>query len=190
MLQLGDEIWIEIGDESVELRPSLRNALLLERRTGSFPALAREVQAGSLSAAVEIVAQHHEHPFLENKIFDVLTEITPALLDYVAACAGIDQSKPPSGVERAQAGTQQTFRDYLTELYRIGTGWLGWTPDVTLASTPFEIVEAHQGKIAMLKAVYGSGETDAASKPDDRPLSQKFRTLFAGRAATKPEASA
>jgi len=51
-------------------------------------------------------------------------------------------------------------------MFKIGTGWLGWTPEVTLNAALWEIELAYDGKLDLLKAVYGSGET---GEEDDQP---------------------
>lgn len=51
-----------------------------------------------------------------------------------------------------------TFEEYLEWLFKIGTGWLGWPPAVVLGSTMRELRLAYEGKVDMLKAVYGGTE--------------------------------
>lgn len=69
-----------------------------------------------------------------------------------------------------------TWQEALAELDRIGTGWFGWTPAETWHATPSEIVEAFKGRIALLKAQNGSGETDDA--PGD--AKQRAANIAAG----------
>jgi hypothetical protein len=181
-MRLAEEIIIVVADEVVELRPSLRHAILLERRSGSFRQLIKDITEGSLTAAVEIIELHCDLPFLENRVFDTLEEIQPRLIEFVLACAGIDATKQEDD-QQGDASEARTFAEHLADLYKYGTGWLGWSPAVTLDATPAEISFALEGHIAMLKAIHGGGEP--AKKHDKRPLGEKFRSIFAGIGTTK-----
>ncbi|MEH2469742.1 hypothetical protein V1281_001011 [Nitrobacteraceae bacterium AZCC 2161] len=55
----------------------------------------------------------------------------------------------------AAKGLPISFKEYHTRLFRIATGWLGWTPDEAWDATPAEILEAYQGRTEMLAAVFG-----------------------------------
>lgn len=179
-MKLGDDITIELGGERVTLCPSLRCAIRLESRPGSFSSLLGQISDGSLSAAEDIIRDHHDHPFLKNHIMDAgLDSLTDPLTRYVMACAGIDPDEPP----KKPKGKTVTFKQHLRDLYRIGTGWLGWTPDETLAATPAEITEAYKGRLDMLKAIFGGSD----DKPDtsDISLDEKFKTALGSFGTTK-----
>lgn len=187
MARLAEEIIIHLAGEAIELRPSLRHAIRLERRPGSFAGLLREIDEGSLTAALDIIRPHHDDEFLANRAFDALGQLKEPLTLYVLALAGID---PDDDASRARAprakGKErptQTFADHLAQLYRIGTGWLGWTPDVTLDATPAEIMEAHKGRVELLRSIFGSD--DEPESHDDRPLDEKFREVFASFGTVK-----
>lgn len=185
-MRLADDIRIRIGGGDVVLRPSLRNAIRLERRPGGFKRLMAEVLDGSLTAACEIIEPFHDSPFLMWRVFDAgVHELAEPLTRYVIACAGIDAD----AAQDAPNGKAVTFAEHLQSLYRIGTGWLGWTPDTTLDSTPHEIMEAHKGRIELLQAVFGSAEAQAP-KPSDADLTAKFRSLFNTIGTTKVERKA
>lgn len=180
-MKLAEEIIIVLAGEAVELRPSLRHAIRLERREGSFRQLITDINEGSLTAAFDIIAPHADDAaLLENRIFDVLENIRPALLEYVVSCAGLDNAGQPSGEAEQKSGKEEkprSFADYLQDLYRHATGWLGWTPEQALNATPAEITLAFEGHIQMLRAVHGAAEPE---KPKDtRPLNEKFRSMFA-----------
>ena len=184
-MKLADPIIVTIADTEIELRPSLRRAMQLERRAGSFRQLLADISEGSLTAALTIIEPHADGMlFLENRVLDELTHLQPALTAYVLQCTGIDPDEPASTGK--STGKAQPFADYLTGLYRIGTGWLGWTPEITLDATPAEIIEANRGRMEMLKAIFGSGSEK--TNTDDRPLNEKFRAVFAG-IGTRKEAA-
>lgn len=176
-MKIAEEIIVNIAGEAIELHPSLRCAIRLERRPGSFRQLVQDIEEGSLTAALDIIGPHADLLFLQNRVFDVLNTLRVPLLAYVMACAGIDPDDAPSDGKVSKAKSVP-FADHLTGLYRIGTGWLGWTPEVTLDATPAEIMEAYKGRTEMLKAIFGGGEKN--SPKDDRPLEEKFRSIFAG----------
>ena len=183
MMRLAAPIIIVLAGEAVTLRPSLACAMQLERRPGSFKGLLDEIADDSLSAASAIIAPHHSHPTLASRIMDArLDVLRPTLIDYVLQCAGIDPD-----AKAAADGPSLSFAEHLQQLYRVGTGWLGWTPDATLDATPAEIMEAHRGRMDMLKAIFGSGE---AVQPESKPasLDDKIRLTMAALGAKRVEA--
>lgn len=185
-MKLAEKIVITLAGEVVELRPSLRHALRLERREGGFRQLLIDIREGSLSAAFDVIEPHSDDlVFLEHRILVELPRIQSALTEYVIACAGMDGEADNQGASQGGTrGTPRAFSDYLRDLYKAGTGWLGWTPDTTLDATPAEISAAFEGKMEMLKAIHGAAEIE--EKPaDDRPLEQKFRSIFASIGTVK-----
>lgn len=186
MANLIDTIVIRLAGEEIILRPSLRYAMRLERLRGGFATLTKGVMDGSLSAAVEIIRDHYEHPFLENQVLEALDMLKGPLLDYLGACLGVDPDDKSGKTSNAKTEAV-AFAEYLTSLYRIGTGWLGWTPAETLYATPAEIKEAYRGRMEMLKAIFGSGDgkdkADTPASPDQ--LTAKMKFIFRARAATK-----
>ncbi|MEO9340473.1 hypothetical protein ABFT80_23970 [Mesorhizobium sp. SB112] len=184
-MKLADDITITVAGEEIFLHPALRHAIRLERLEGSFAKLIRDVQENSLSAAVEIIRDHTDMLFLENRVLEVLPELKGSLLAYVMALTGIDLEDAPAKA-KTNGSKSVPFADHLTNLYRIGTGWLGWTPETTLDATPTEITQAYKGRLEMLKAIFGGGEK--AKPEDDRPLNEKFRSLFAAHGTVKEAA--
>ena len=182
-MRLADEITCTIGGEVIVLRPSLRNAIRLERRSGSFAGVAAKVMEGSLETACAIIRDNAAILFLEHRVLDALPSLQEPLIAYVAACAGIDASADHRTITENKASEAVPFRDYLESLYRIGTGWLGWPPSVTLDATPAEITEAYKGRVDFLRAVFGASEDTTTSKPGD--LGDKFKAVFSGLNTTK-----
>jgi hypothetical protein len=185
-MRLAEEITVTIAKEAVTLRPSLRFAIQLERRPGSFQNLTRDIMDGSLTAAVEIIQPHTDLDFLPNRIMDELDGLKPALLQYVMACAGVDRDDAPKAAPRGKAAKSVPFKDYLHDLYKKATGWLGWAPEVALDATPAEIQLAYEGRLEMLKSIYGNNEK--AQPDDDRPLEEKFRSVFSSFGTVKEAA--
>jgi hypothetical protein len=54
---------------------------------------------------------------------------------------------------------------YHAWLLKIATGWLGWTEQQALATRMTTIVAAYDGRMDMLKAIFGSGEKSRKGKP-------------------------
>ena len=188
-MKIADEINIIIGGEMVTLHPSLRCAMRLERsRKGSFQAVARDIMDGNLSIAIDIIEPHCDfgREYLAELILPHIDVFKPFLLDFVTACAGIEKDAGPQKSTKTANAPPLSYSDYLLGLYRIGTGWLGWTPEQTLESTPAEINEAQTGRVDMLKAIFGSSEK--APPRDTRPLDEKVRSIFAGFETIKENA--
>lgn len=177
---LADDIVVVIGGEAVTLRPSLACAIRLERAPGGFQRLIREVQDETLAAACEIIAPHHNRPDLATLVFDAgLPRLAEPLVHYVLACAGVTSDGPAE----PEGGKIVSFAEHLHGLYRIGTGWLGWTPQATLAATPLEIMEAYKGRLELLKSIFG-GADDAPQDENERSLDDKFKAAFASFGTT------
>lgn len=184
-MRLADDITIVIAGEEIQLRPSLRYAIRLERREGSFQKLLKEVMDGSLTAACDVIRDHTDLDFLENRILDALPTLNAPLMHYIAQCAGVDGDDAPAKASKVGKPAKSVpFREYLHSLFKLGTGWLGWTPDETLDATPAEIQLAYEGRLDMLKAIYGG--KDQKTAPDaDMPLEAKFKSIFGGIGTVK-----
>jgi hypothetical protein len=140
--------------------------LRLEAREGSFAKLIEDLQEGSLTAALFVLRDHHNHPYANVHIMDAgLEPICANLIAFVLQCAGID----PDAKAEGEADTASvSFSEHLTNLYRIGTGWLGWTPETTLGATPAEITEAYKGRVEMLRAVFGGDDKPKRARTSDQ----------------------
>ncbi|MEA2897358.1 MAG: hypothetical protein QOJ84_2973 [Bradyrhizobium sp.] len=80
----------------------------------------------------------------------------------LAGADGNSASEPKPDAERIP------FAEYHTRLFRLATGWLGWTPADAWEATAAEITEAYKGRRELLSAMFGSGKSDETiiSKPD------------------------
>lgn len=179
-MKIADTIIVTIAGERVTLHPALRHGIRLERRPGSFAGLIQDITDGSLTAACDLIGDHLDMtPHTRDAVFNVLPDLQGPLLAYVMACAGIDADDEAPANDNKAKGKPVTFSEHLTGLYRLGTGWLGWTPADTLDATPAEIMEAYRGRLDMLKSIFGGSDDTTASK-SDLPLDEKIRTAFAG----------
>lgn len=179
MILAHDDIAVTIAGETVYLRPSLRAAMRLERRYG-FAQLYRDIQDGKLSTYAAVIGEFTAHPYLETNVWDAgLDALRPKLIAFLLALAGTDDDA--SDAPKSD-GPMIPHREYFTRLYRLGTGWLGWSPEVTWNATPAEITEAYKGRVAMLRAMLGSPEQEAKSAFS---LDDKFKAVFGGMARTQ-----
>ena len=86
---------------------------------------------------------------------------------------------------KASSGKSESLADYFTQLYKIGTGWLGWSPEQTWDATPAEIRAAYEGRIDLLKTIFGAKDDKPAAPAKPETLTQRIRSAFAGLGTTK-----
>jgi hypothetical protein len=172
-MQLADETTIEFGHEVIRLRASLRAAFRLDRRYG-FDTLVRSIIDGNLTVIADVIRECAVSPTaLPNFLDDLETmplhigidRIRDPLIAHVMALAGADGDG-----DAAEHGAERIpFPEYFTTLFRLATGWLGWSPAVAWDATPAEITEAYKGKLKYLEATLGSGTaTDEPNTDDSR----------------------
>lgn len=161
-----DPIVIEIAGEVYELRPTLRAATRLARRHGDFATIYKAILADHVTLAKDVI---HEGSGSDLAAADFLTGIEVEgvrnvlaalklpLLRYMAQLADQDDAEASE-----LAGKPLPLADFYAALFRIGTGWLGWSPADTWDATPAEILAAQRGRgdlIAdMLRAVFGTAD--------------------------------
>lgn len=174
-MNLASDITCALGGEFITLRPTLRRALRLASGDG-FATLIAEIEDESLSAALTVIADNHSGDDLAEKLMKHgLGRLTNSLLAYVLECAGLNSDLDEKADGGKRDGKSVTFEDHLTGLFRIATGWLGWTPQASWDATPAEIIEAYKGRVEMFKAIFGSSEDEPAEPVD---TSERFRTVL------------
>jgi hypothetical protein len=194
-----EQIVLTVGRETIALRPSLRAAMRLDQRHGGFHKLANAIAEQNVSAMADVI---RESAYSAPELLQLLEEtadpnspvlagvnaLVAPLVRFVSALAGADESEDHGkAVDNKASGKPMSFADYHLALYRIGTGRLGWTPDVTLNATAREIVEAYKGRTEflteLLEAVFGGkAEEDGGFNP------MKVERDHAGFAALKAAA--
>lgn len=138
---------LQLGDKSFDLKPSLRAAFHLHHKYG-FQELSQAILDGSFVAIMDLITATSAVTPIAS-LHDIL-DAREQLVEFVLILSGAE----PSGGK--SSGRPMAFEEYFTKLYQIGTGWLGWTPDDTWDATPAEIMNAHTGRLDMLKALFGS----------------------------------
>ncbi|KFL30651.1 hypothetical protein JP75_14355 [Devosia riboflavina] len=174
-MKLGaDGIYVELAGEAYELRPSLRASMRLVRRHG-LHGLFDAVQAFNVTIIMDMLRETAIRPNLllaeiaAHGLGRVRHCLTAPLAEFVLAIAGIDPNgtTPPEASTGKPANPEQVF----AQLYGIGTGWLGWTPEQTWNATPAEIIAAKTGRtdliIDVLRAVFGSTEAEKTAPAID-----------------------
>ena len=70
-------------------------------------------------------------------------------------------------------------------MIKIGIGWLGFTEDQLDDMSIVSIVKGYEGKIEMLKAIFGSSDDKPKKKPSADELKSFAKTNNAVRKKTK-----
>ena len=164
------------GKPVLRIRPSLRAAFRLHQKHG-LDKLYVAILHGNATIIEDIITEGSGdldasglyRDVIERRGVRILHEIADALFGFLAASFGLGDSKDtPAAI--SDGGTHDDIADVLTSYFELGTGWLGWTPAETWAASPSEIIVAHRGLIAKLKAIHGSAEEESPSKPIGPPV--------------------
>jgi len=187
MMLARDRVTITLDGRRHTLRPTLQAAMRLERSIG-IAAVLKGILEGNATIMATVVREtanldHDLSVILDALALPTLAEGVRALRDPLAtivlAMYGID---PEAEQKPVAEGEGIPFAEHIAQLYRIATGWLGWTPSVAWDATPAEIMEAYTGRVDMLSAIFGGGKK-AGPQPS---LDDKFKAVFGGMAKRKP----
>ena len=170
-----DEITIKLDHETIYLRPSLRAAFRLERRYDGFDKIIKGIADGNFSTMADVIRESAEPRSAFADFLDdidalpmrlAIERIAEPLVAHVKALAGVDGD---AATEPKSDGERIPFAEYHTKLFRLATGWLGWTPTDAWEATPAEITEAYKGRREFLSAIFGggTGEENSITKPDE-----------------------
>ncbi|MEN3239042.1 phage tail assembly chaperone [Methylobacterium ajmalii] len=192
-MRLGEHITITIDDVRLTLRPSLRAAVLLERRHG-LDRLPGMILEGHATAAADTIAACDEHRTPE-EVLELLTRagplprlalIAPALVELCVGLLGFD---PDAETEASNDGPSRTIAEAQKHLFGIATGAIGWTPAEAWQATPLEILTAWRGRVELLRAMFGGKDEEA---PQERPGldDDGFAAAIRARATVKAGKSA
>lgn len=169
-MRLAANFALQLGDKSFDLKPSLRAAFILNEKYNGFHNLSRYLAEGSLTTAVDLINATIVDPqawaayaLAGNVVVRDLMAAHDQLQDFVLILTSANDSTG----DKPQAGKPISFEEYFTELYRLATGWLGWPPADAWDATPAEILNAQQGRVAMLKAIFGGNKDDQSADMTD-----------------------
>jgi Conserved hypothetical phage protein (DUF2376). len=171
-----DEVVLRHPGHVVVLRPSLRAAVTLERLHGDWSGLLlcldqthlATVQALIRASAVNRNAAEALLSSFQNLPIREIKEAVIGPLSDLMALFLAPMTEERAGEPKPTNSKPKPWSDAYAELFRFGTGWLGWTPADTWAATPTEIAQALEGKVAMMIAMNGGpDETDGTSSRRD-----------------------
>lgn len=153
-----DHFMLTLGDRIYTLRPTLRAAFYLSQKYDGFQPLYLAIHGGNLTAITDLIdVTQAGHRYRQPTIAELLApEVIDQLLKFIPVLCG---ATVKSGDE-PQSGEPMSFEEYFTQLYQIGTGWLGWTARDTWDATPAEIINAKKGRDSLLKSVFGGASDD------------------------------
>lgn len=169
-----DEFTLAHGDTAVRLRASLRAATRLERLHDGFPALFAKVNTLD-TATVKAVIRHAAtdgqaaDAFLKHMAGQPLAPVLHAARAPLAALFAAFLLPDSERQERAASAKPMTWEAAYRDLYRIGTGWFGWTPADTWNATPAEIAEAFDARLMMLRAQHGEAVDPEGAEASSTP---------------------
>lgn len=173
-----DRVAFTIGGHRYALRPTLQATIRLESAFG-MAAVLKGIAEGSATIMATIIRETADLDASLSDILDALSAPTTLAIGLqalqeplsalVLAMYGLEDvdphAKPPeTGAKTISAG------EHLRQLYRLATGWMGWTPTIALSASPAEITEAFKGHIDMLKAIHGVKEAEP-----EISLEEKFK---------------
>jgi hypothetical protein len=169
-----DQTAICLGFETIHLRATLRAAFRLERTYEGFHNLSEAIALGHFAAFADLIREASDDPKAVDYYFEYIgnnpmlvsiMELREPLLKFILILSGANAK----GGDKTGSGPRITFEEYHIKLFRIATGWLGWTPDQAWNATPAEILEAHKGRLEMLAAIFGSKKADDISREEVTP---------------------
>jgi hypothetical protein len=161
-----DEITIKLDHETIYLRPSLRAAFRLERRHGGFDKILRGIAEGNFSMMADVIREGADPRSSFADVLDdidtlpmqvAIERITEPLAAYIMTLLSVETDTPNEPKPDAKP---IPFAEYHTRLFKLATGWLGWTPSDAWEATPAEIMEAHKGRLDLLSAMFGNRKDD------------------------------
>ena len=188
-MRLAETIVITLAGQSLELRPTLRAAVVLERAHGLADLGGKLVEL-HVTAIADTIAATAFGPWSSDEVAGLMIpggiaanamRLAPDLLELVEGLVGIDPDAEES--EEKPASDPMTIAEAQRSLFRIATGKLGWSPAEAWGSTPLEILEAWRGRCELLRDIFGGGEE--APKGKSASLDDKFAALLARNATLR-----
>lgn len=170
-----DEITLEYGGNAMSLRPSLRAATHLERLHDGFPELLNKIDEFDTHTVRAVITYSTDRAAADTLLTHAAAQplsgfkraAQAPMFDLVAA---LMPQSPDGQAKTESAGTPMPWSEIYCQLFKLATGWLGWTPETAWNATPQEITDAFSAHIAKLKAIHDSSEGDQedSSPPEDQ----------------------
>ncbi|KIN60638.1 hypothetical protein Z945_1614 [Sulfitobacter noctilucae] len=171
---------MEYGGNTVFLLPSLRAAFFLEQLHGGFPGLLRKLAEFDTATVWHVIKEAAGKDASDTLLAYAATRpltafshaATGPLFALVAALLPI----APKATTTDSDGASVPWADAFTELFKIATGWLGWTPETAWNATPQEITDAFDAHLNKLKALHGAADDE----PDSTNANQRAQNIALG----------
>jgi len=165
-----DTVLIVLCSQAFTLKASLRAASLLNLKYCGFDKLAAAIAEGSFTAYQDVITAGCTDPAALNAFLkpfhapdSMMTPLGEAifsnraeLLEFVLILSGAKHADDAP----AQTGEPVSFETFHRILFKLGTGWLGWSPEETWKASPNEIMAAAGGRREMLSAIFGGKRED------------------------------
>lgn len=180
---LGDEVKAKVGGKTVTLRPTLRAGIAALALYGSFSALLRKIDefdTATIKALTELGAGFPQPLLFYGWETQGYEPLQTSLSDYTVILAN-GGTRPDYAVTSDEGGAPLSHSDYFAQLFKIGTGWIGWTHEQTLDAPMPAIISALSGRKEMLASIFGSAEGETGNTI---PLDEKVQIAlshFGGR---------
>ncbi|WP_077701208.1 phage tail assembly chaperone [Thioclava nitratireducens] len=172
-MQPAYECTIRHGDLAVTLRASLRAAITLEQAFGFAPLFRRihDQNFTAYRAVIEAAAtDRREADALLRSLSRVplrgFVEGEQARL--MGFCAALLPQAPEGERQEPESGASKPWAELFQDLYRLGTGWLEWTPSETWNASPSEIIAAVEAHSEKLVALAGGAREETRTTEDNK----------------------
>ncbi|GLK76709.1 hypothetical protein GCM10008171_19630 [Methylopila jiangsuensis] len=179
---IGDVVVVHLGGQAIEMRPTLRAAIRSHELHGGFDALLKklhELDTRTVRRFMRVAVGSNASKVVEASTPGALMAVQPQLLDFVLVLANggtIPGDMSGDALDAPKTGGV-THADYFARLYKIGTGWLGWTHEEVMNAPMPAILSAYIGRQEMLQAIFGGG--DKARGRNDTSLEDKLKAGMA-----------
>lgn len=155
---------IALDGEPRLLRPTLRAAVNIHRKFGSFDRCSQSIASYHLADSVFVLAEGlgtclRARAELADQVERTgLRSLRPSLRDFLGVIAACGVRPNEGGQQARSGGKTLTHPEYFEELFKMGMGWLSWTEAETLDTPMDQILLAYQGRVAMLNVIFGGGK--------------------------------
>lgn len=136
------------------LRSTLRAARDVHSSFDGFDKAYRRVLGLDLHAHVAVVAAGlgEKRSAVEQDVYEAGMR---NLIDPLLAFVNLLSTGGRKLTDRAPGGKTMSHEDFHAWLFRLGTGWLGWSERETLDASMSGILLAYEGRGEMLRAIFG-----------------------------------
>lgn len=171
------DVPLSYGLTTVWLRPSLRAASIIEKLDGGFPAVLQNIQQTNLSTVNAVISAAVTSRQDETAILNALADQplhriqSATLAPCMALISALMMPSIESGNTTAKPNNNAkpiAWSNLYEDLFKMATGWLGWTPETAWNATLSDIIQAFEGHTDKLKALHGGDETEEGNNAEQQ----------------------